>query len=103
MHLRFRPSVRNLETTCPMWKGMSRGQAACVSRTCCDLDLCAMMSRWVDQGGSSEGFSDEDEEALGMQTAPPEFYDPAADEKVGPSALDAAPRDLEAVCSTCSV
>ncbi len=37
---------------------------------------------WVQPGGSSEDYSTEDEEALGMETAPPEFYDPAADDKV---------------------
>lgn len=41
---------------------------------------------WVQpggEGGSSEDYSSEDEAALGLETAPPDFYDPAADEKVG--------------------
>lgn len=39
---------------------------------------------WVQPGaGSSEDYSSEDEQALGLETAPPDFYDPAADEKVG--------------------
>lgn len=33
--------------------------------------------------GSSEDYPSDDEEALGMTTEPPEFYDPKADEKVG--------------------
>jgi hypothetical protein len=39
---------------------------------------------WVQPGaGSSEDYSSEDEQALGLETAPPDFYDPAADDKVG--------------------
>lgn len=47
---------------------------------------------WVEPGaGSSEDYSSEDEQALGLETAPPDFYDPAADDKVRPvvSARDA--------------
>lgn len=34
------------------------------------------------EGGSSEDYPSDDEEALGMTTEPPEFYNPKADEKV---------------------
>ena len=71
--------------------GMDKIPAAWCPQNRLQLGAVVANFRWVDQGGSSEGFSDEDEEALGMQTAPPEFYDPAADGKVGASALAAAP------------
>ena len=58
-------------------RGQQRQQQQSGQKSSDDVDW------WVQPGaGSSEDYSSEDEQALGLETAPPDFYDPAADEKV---------------------